>query len=207
MAILRNWAQPSATHNGRLGPLTLEEYLKYDDGTETHYELANGVLSEMPTENPLNKTIAMFLVSYFLQLGIPYYRLAIGHQIEVISEQVTAREPDLLVHSEASATAILQDGRLLRLGQPTPALVIEVVSNSEGDALSRERDYVHKRTEYAARGIPEYWIIDPMAAVVWVLHRVGETYQEHRFVEHERIVSTSFGALELSAVQVLRAGL
>lgn len=143
----------------------------------------------------------------FLQLGIPYYRLAIGHQIEVVSEQVTAREPDFVVHSDASATAILQDGKLLRLGQAAPALVINVVSNSEGDALSRERDYVQKRGEYAARGIPEYWIIDPIAAVVWILHRVGEDYEARRFVGHDVLVSIGFGTLELSAAQVLRAGL
>ena len=38
--------------------LTLEEYLTYDDGTGTRYELVNGVLVEMPTENPLNKIIS-----------------------------------------------------------------------------------------------------------------------------------------------------
>ena len=61
--------------------LTLEEYLTYDDGTGIRYELVNGVLVEMPTESPINKTIVMFLVSYFLRLGLPYYRLAIGHQL------------------------------------------------------------------------------------------------------------------------------
>lgn len=31
--------------------LTFEEFLAYDDGTDTRYELVNGVLVEMPTES------------------------------------------------------------------------------------------------------------------------------------------------------------
>lgn len=41
--------------------MTLEEYLNYDDGTDTRYELVDGILVEMPTESPINKTIVMFL--------------------------------------------------------------------------------------------------------------------------------------------------
>ncbi|MEO0866872.1 MAG: Uma2 family endonuclease, partial [Cyanobacteria bacterium J06642_11] len=161
--------------------LTLEEYLTYGDGTDTRYELVDGILVEMLTESPINKTIVMFLVSYFLRLGIPYYRLAVGHQLEVTSEKASAREPDLIVHSEASAAAILQDGKLLRLGMPVPDLVVEVVSSSDTDPKSRERDYGEKRREYAARGIPEHWIVDPVAAIVLVLTLVGDEYQEREF--------------------------
>ncbi|MEO1593009.1 MAG: Uma2 family endonuclease, partial [Cyanobacteria bacterium J06632_22] len=150
-------AQPSTQ------PMTLAEYLAYDDGTETRYEVVYGILVEMPTENPLNNTIALFLISYFLKLGVPHYCLANQHQIEVSSDQVTARQPDLVVHSEASATAILKDGKLLRWEEPAPRLVVEVVSRSDTDAASRKRDYVEKRAEYAQRGIPEYWIVDPAA--------------------------------------------
>ena len=187
--------------------LTLDEYLTYDDGTDTRYELVNGVLAEMPTESPINKTIVMFLVSYFLRLGVTYYRLAIGHQLEVTSENASAREPDLVVHSEESAAAILQDGKLLRLGMPIPALVVEVVSNSDTDPKSRERDYVEKRQEYSSLQVPEYWIIDPAAGVVFVLTLVAGNYQELKFTDDEALVSSSFPAVDLTAVQLLQAGL
>lgn len=38
--------------------LTFEEYLAYDDGTDTRYELVDGELVEMPPETRKNNAIA-----------------------------------------------------------------------------------------------------------------------------------------------------
>ena len=187
--------------------LSLEEYLRYDDGTETRYELVDGVLTAMPTENPLNNTIILFLISSLLKIGVPYYHLATNHQIQVSSRKVSARQPDLVVHTPASASAILQDGKLLRLHQPAPDLVVEVVSSSDTDQRSRDRDYLEKRQEYAQRGIAEYWIIDPIAAVVLVLTWVDEIYQESVYTGDDLLASPKFPALSLSATELLTAGL
>jgi Uma2 family endonuclease len=85
-------------------------------------------------------------------------------------------------------------------------LVVEVVSNSETDLQSRVRDYQEKRLEYSARGIPEYWIIDPIAAVILVLTLEGTQYQEQRFQGKHPIVSSTFPSLNLTAEQALKAG-
>lgn len=45
-------------------PMTLEEYLNYDDGTDTRYELVNGELITMPTESDLKGRIATFLLIF-----------------------------------------------------------------------------------------------------------------------------------------------
>lgn len=188
--------------------MTLEEYLDYDDGTDKHnYELEDGVLIEMAPENPLNNTIVIFLVIYFSQLGLPHYRFATNHHIQVTSEVMSARQPDLIVHSEASFAAILDDARLLRLGLPAPTLVVEVVSSSDTSKAPRDRDYVRKRSEYAQRGILEYWIIDPIAAVVLVLTLIEGDYQEQKYIGEQRLRSLAFPNVELSAAQVLKAGL
>ncbi len=183
--------------------LTLEEYIGYDDGTDTRYELVDGVLIAMGAENPINNTIAMFLISRFLQLGIPFYRLANGHQVAVSSDQASARQPDLVVHSEGSAAAILSGGTLLLADMPPPLLVVEVVSHSDSDKKSRDRDYVEKRAEYAQRGIPEYWIIDPIAAVVLILTLHNGTYQQQQFTADATVVSPAFPPLNLTANQML----
>ena len=192
--------------------ITIEEYLDYEDETDARrYELEDGVLVEMADEQPINPTIAMFLSISLFQLGIPHRQLAIGHVIQVESKQASARKPDLIVHSAGSIAAILDDGRLLRLGAPPPRLVVEVASNSSTDKRSYERDYVSKRRKYAKRGISEYWIVGSVAATVLVLTLSGDIYQEQKFQEQkfvgsERLVSPEFPALQLSVNQIFQGG-
>jgi len=185
---------------------TFEEYLAYDDGTDTRYELVNGVLVAMGAESPINLDIVLFLITMFLQV-VPRYRIGIKNLIAVDSLKVTAREPDLTIHSEASKRAISQEKQaFLQPDMPVPLLVVEVVSPGEPGSDNYDRDYVEKRQEYAKRGIPEFWLIDPIRSVVLVLTLVGSTYRAAEFREGDRIQSTQFKQLNLTAQQVLTAG-
>jgi Uma2 family endonuclease len=188
--------------------MTLEEYLDYDDGTDKRYELVNGALLEMGAESTLNTQIAMFLAFTFGALGIPYYRLGIKQQIAVSSTSATARDPDLIVHSEASALAISGLKQALLMPEmPAPMLVVEVVSNSTTDKKSRDRDYNEKFVEYAERGIPEYWIVDPVAGLVTICTLNGSSYQMIEFRDNGAVISPTFLFLNLTAAQILTAGL
>jgi Uma2 family endonuclease len=187
--------------------MTLEEYLTYDDGTDTRYELVDGELVEMGAENPLNPRIAMFLVSHFLQsIGVPHQHIIIGHQINVSSTKATARQPDLMIHSEASDAALTVDGKILRAGEAAPLLVVEVASNTKSDRKSYRRDHEEKPVEYAERGIPEYWIIDPDRAIVKIGTLINGAYQFQTFIEDDALISPTFPELSLTAGQVLTAG-
>ncbi|GAB1544460.1 hypothetical protein NUACC21_71360 [Scytonema sp. NUACC21] len=54
--------------------LTLEEYLAYDDGTDTKYELVDGELVEMPPESDKNNLISLYVLSRFLKfVPISYF--------------------------------------------------------------------------------------------------------------------------------------
>jgi Uma2 family endonuclease len=197
--------------------MSLEEYLTYDDGTDTRYELVDGVLVEMGVESTVNSLIAHFLMIYFSGLGLPYYRLGSKQKIEVRSVYVSAREPDLIIHSEDSIQAM--KGRreaLLKLGEPNPALVIEVVSPGKEDSenyddlrsVEDHRDYKYKSAEYAQRGIAEYWIVDPSPERAWVKFGTltGGAYRFATFTGGQLIKSLAFPALALTAGQVLTAG-
>jgi Uma2 family endonuclease len=186
---------------------SIEEYLDYEDGTDTRYELVDGVLVEMAPENPLNILIARFLLVSFIQMGIPIEQVGDKQQIAVTSTKVTAREPDLTVHSEASAIAMLtQKKALLDLDMPNPLLVIEVVSPGEPGSKNYDRDYVEKPKEYAARGIPEFWQVDPDRAVVTVLWLEDGVYRPREFRGRDRVISPTFPELALTAAQILNAG-
>ena len=78
------------------------------------------------------------------------------------------REPDLLLLRDRS------DPRRQDRFWLGADLVVEVVSPDDPD-----RDLVEKRVEYAAAGIPEYWIADPRDETITVLALEGEAYLEH----------------------------
>ncbi|MGI0495562.1 Uma2 family endonuclease [Alkalinema pantanalense CENA528] len=183
-------------------PMTLEEYLNYDDGTETRYELVNGELVAMPPESRLNIQIAIFLLAQLIQLGIPANQIAMKTQIAVSGTRTTAREPDLIILSEESAIA-LEGARqsFITHDMPSPLLVVEVVSPKQ-----ENRDYRYKRTEYAGRRIPEYWIIDPIAQKVTILEWVEGLYEEKVYEGEQAIETTLFPTLNLTAQQLLTAG-
>jgi Uma2 family endonuclease len=188
--------------------MSLEEYLIYDDGTETRYELVDGVLVAMGAESTINTLIASFLFSIFLQeFGISFYRIGMKQKIQVDSPYVSARDPDLIVHSQASFAAIegLSEA-CLKLNDSSPMLVIEVVSPGTESTDNYQRDYIQKPKEYAARRIPEMWIIDPTRSVVLVLTLSGDVYQKVSFTGNSPIVSLTFPSLTLTADQILTAG-
>lgn len=182
--------------------MTLEDYLNYDDGSDTRYELVNGEPIAIPPQSELNNQIASFLFASFLQLGIPYYQLSIGAQIAVSGARATARQPDLMVLSEAAVTALAGATKcFITHDMPPPLLVVEIVNPQQTN-----RDYRHKRTEYAGRRIPEYWIVDPMAQQVAVLEWVDGLYEERVYQGAETIVSPQLSGLALSASTILTAG-
>jgi Uma2 family endonuclease len=180
--------------------MTFDEFLSYDDGTDRWYELENGELIAMPAESEINRRIAMFLVATFLNLGISFDRLSMKTEIAVSSTRVSVRVPDLVMFSEEGVAALEGASRsLVLLDMPPPLLVVEVVSLGQ-----ENRDYRYKRSEYAARGIAEYWIVDPMQQKVTVLEWVEGFYEEKVYTGDEQIASPLLGSLELTTAQVLR---
>ncbi len=179
--------------------MTLAEFLIYDDGTDKLYELENGELLDMPSESEINRRIAGFLFAYFLQLGIPAYRLTMKTEVAVSGSRVSVRVPDLLVLSEELATAM--DGAtrsIVLMDMPPPLLVVEVVSPNQ-----EKRDYRYKRSEYAARGIAEYWIVDPIAQKVTVLEWVEGLYEEQVYTGDSQIESSVLDNIDLKVERVL----
>jgi Uma2 family endonuclease len=85
------------------------------------------------------------------------------------------------------------------LDMPPPLLVVEVVFPG---IKNYNRDYRYKRSEYAARGIAEYWIVDPEQAQVTILSLVDGLYEEAIFQGVEQIQSSIFPQLHLTVEQV-----
>ena len=82
-------------------------------------------------------------------------------------------------------------------------MVVEVVSPGK---VNEDRDYRYKRSEYAARGISEYWVVDADKARIILLTLVDGLYEEAVFQGTDIILSVTFPMLNLTAAQVLTAG-
>ena len=69
----------------------------------------------------------------------------------------------------------LENGELVEM---PPEIVIEVVSPGKKNA---NRNYRQKRAQYQARGISEYWIVDPLAEKITILSLNEWLYDEAVF--------------------------
>jgi Uma2 family endonuclease len=109
-----------------------------------------------------------------------------------------------MVHSEesyASLTSATQS--VLLRDMPPPLVIIEVVLPG---TANHDRDYHYKRTEYAAREIAEYWIIDPEMQQFTLCLWVNGQYEDTVYQGDTPIRSTVVPNFDLSAAQVLAMG-
>jgi Uma2 family endonuclease len=192
--------------------LSFLEFLEhYPDGAGI-FELVNGEIVQVEATRA-HKNVARFLMFTFndeiRRKGLDY----IVDQTVVIrtvtaSEQEQGRNPDVSVVSES-----LWNSNVLAYAALTEPiqLAVEVVSTNWED------DYVDKLNEYQRLGIPEYWIVDtsaiasrsilgnPKVPTIFVYQLVDGKYQTSSFKDSERIVSSTFPELELTAEQILSA--
>ena len=158
---------------------TLEEYLNCSDiDRDRNYELENGKIREMPPESWQNLQIIMYLITEITKV-IPYQRVTNKAEIIISGSRVTVRVPDLMVLTPEGAQELSQYQRsTIILDMPPPLLVVEVVSPGKEN---RDRDYRYKRSEYAARGITNYWIIDPQDKKFVCLELKDGLYEDQVF--------------------------
>ncbi|WP_316788458.1 Uma2 family endonuclease [Thermoleptolyngbya oregonensis] len=188
--------------------LTFADYLALEDsGREEKLELINGELIALPPEAWSNNDIAMFVFLQLVAIGVPFQRVKV-HSCELQTPVLEAgdaanRYPDLVV-VEPVHRAHPDQRMTITLEMPPPLWVMEVVSPGK---TNRDRDYIRKRAQYAAVGIPEYVIVDPEEQAVLVLRlEQGEYIEAGRYTSECPLQSPTFPALNLTAAQILSAG-
>ncbi len=179
---------------------TFEEYLTYRDDTDLKYELLNGELIPMPPASGLHADIVDFLQDAFKaeirRLNLDWAVRA--GSVGVRTTENKSRIPDIVIITQSQRQAIRTMPSAV-LESP-PLLALEVISPGNS-----EDDYRYKRSEYAAREIPEYWIVDPIESKVSVLLLQRGLYEETAFAGNQVIVSRTFPELALTVEQVLAA--
>jgi Uma2 family endonuclease len=173
------------------------EYLAYNDGTDNKYELVNGELQLMTTASGFH---ALVLVLIYDVLKAEITRIkqqwkVMPGTVGVRTAKNKSRIPDLVVLSESQCQAIRTMSTAVL--ETPPLLAIEIVSRNNSDD-----DYRYKRSEYAVREIPEYWIVDPEAQKISVLLLVSGFYDVTEFTGGQEIKSLLFPELKLTPEQV-----
>ena len=175
--------------------LSAEEFAEGDYAGPYKYERVDGRLVVMPPDGEGHQQTSGPMRDH---LGA--YRLA---------------HPDL-VHAVYSNPWIRVDGRTDRIGDvgvylarpdgsfaypdQSPDIIFEVVSPGTAD---RRRDYVEKRAEYQALGVPEYVILDRFAAEAVVLTLVDGVYAQQALKAAETYESPRLPGFALRLAEVL----
>lgn len=138
--------------------MTLDQWSRLD--VERPVELVEGVPVVSPFELAPNIRVAMKVGHLVESAGaglLAYPQLALAVSAD---DPATVRVPDLVVtRAEIGDVAVVSAQDV--------ELVVEVVS-----ATSVERDWVTKRAEYAAAGVPRYLVVDRFARRIVVFDEV-----------------------------------
>ncbi len=195
--------------------MTLDHFLDWYPDGYGRYELWNGVVIEMqPTgsHEQVSGFVGMKLGVEIDRLTLPFIipRQAI---VKPIDSDRSGYNPDVIVLDRLKLKdeplwkkrSIISQGKSVKV-------VIEVVSTNWRD------DYGHKFIDYEALEIPEYWVLDylglggrryigsPKKPTLSIYQLVEGEYQAQQFRGDDRIVSSVFPELNLTAEQIFAVG-
>jgi Uma2 family endonuclease len=194
--------------------ITVQEFLetKPENG---RYELHNGAVVQMSQPIGEHEEVTGFLTvevaAEIKRLQLPY-SIPKTALVQSASDE-SAYSPDLLVLNKPALKSeeLWTKYSTVQLGASIP-LIVEVVSTSWRD------DYHRKVGEYEEIAIPEYWIVDylglggtkfigkPKQPTISVYNLVDEEYQVAQFRGSDRIISSTFPELNITAQQIFDAG-
>ncbi|MDX2242113.1 MAG: Uma2 family endonuclease [Leptolyngbyaceae cyanobacterium bins.302] len=191
-------------------PLTFEEFLAWDDGSDRNFELIDGVpvpLTEPTADHEdVADNLCDLLKQHCADANLPYVpkRLKQVRLRTVPGEKEKSRKPDIVVFDKTVWESMKGLSSPAAAYVPPP-LVIEVVSTNWQD------DYLIKLAEFETLGIPEYWIVDfaafggrryigdPKQPTVSVYQLSEGEYQMRQFRGNDLVDSAIFPNLQLPA--------
>lgn len=194
--------------------LNFDEFLvRY--GGDNRYELIDGEVFDLEPTGPHEEVAAFITTKVCVQIdgaGLPWFVLQRG-LLRPSNLGMSAFRPDIAVvnRDELTKEVLWSNQSILTLGSSIK-FVAEVVSSNW------QNDYARKVEDYAALGIPEYWIADyagnggtryigkPKQPTLSICTLVNGEYEIQQLRGNQIVFSPTFPGLKLTAEQVLRAG-
>jgi len=145
-----------------------EEYLILTDHRSRLVEFTDGFLEVLPMPTDKHQSLLKFVFLAFFQ----FFESGRGGSVQFAPLRLRIRpgkfrEPDLLLLLSAA------DPRRQDRFWVGADLALEVVSEDKP-----QRDLVDKRGDYAEARVSEYWMVNPSAETITVLHLHGDAYVE-----------------------------
>ena len=199
---------------------TVEEFLNLELPEGQEYDLVNGIITPMSEPSGEHENLRSGLL---VDLTLESRRKKLGllvHPKPVLQlGSKDTRKPDLIAINrddwkrQTSSEAVLKE---------PPSVVIEIVSTNW------EEDYRNKPLWYAAFGVSELWIVDPLFTLARYPNRknpkiqeptvsigqlvpshsilVEQEYEFESFTGSDRVKSQFFPDLELTVEQIIALG-
>ena len=192
--------------------LSVQDFLAQYGG-DKRYELIDGEVFDLEPTGQHEEVAAFLTTKLCVQIdlaNLPWFVLQRG-LLRPAEAAMTAFRPDVMVvdRTELGKEPIWQEQSILTLGSSIK-FVAEVVSTNW------QNDYARKVEDYAALGIPEYWIIDyaglggvryigkPKQPTLSICTLVDGEYQIELFKGNQPMASPTFPNLKLTANQILQ---
>jgi Uma2 family endonuclease len=199
---------------------TVEEFLELDLPEGQEFELINGIITPMAEPSGAHENLRSgLLVELSLESRSNNLGLLLHPKPVLELGPRDTRKPDLIAVNRESWKAQTAIEAVLK--QP-PEIVIEIVSTNW------EADYFNKPAWYAAFGVQEFWIIDPLFTIDRYPNRrnpkitqptvsvgrlvpsrsiiVEQEYVFDSYTGSDRIQSKFFPELELTVEQIIAMG-
>lgn len=141
------------SQTAQMGPYTWRDFVELDE--DDPRELLDGQLVEIELPTWTHERIVAALIAILTQWSWSRKAgqvLASGYRLRIDERRGTM--PDVQFYRKGNPPSGQEKG----LERGRPDLVVEVISPS-----SRSKDSVRKLYDYAAIGVPEYWLLDPEA--------------------------------------------
>jgi Uma2 family endonuclease len=140
--------------------MSVQQWLALPEDTEG--ELVAGRLVEEEAPDALHEAAVAWLITV-VKTWLGTRGFVLGSELKTLTREKTGRKPDLTIFLSGRPAP----PRRGPIRQPADILV-EVVSPSARD---ERRDRVEKMAEYAAFGVPYYWLLDPALGSFEVFER------------------------------------
>ncbi|MEG5171645.1 Uma2 family endonuclease [Microcoleus sp. B3-D7] len=192
--------------------LSVDEFIA-NLGDSERYELIDGELTEMEPTGPHEQVSAFLgrkLNVEIDRVDLPYF-IPPRCLIKLLGT-ATAFRPDVLVvdRTQLINEPLWQQEPVITSGNSIK-LIAEVVSTNW------QNDYARKVEDYALLGVPEYWIVDylgiggreyigkPKQPTITICMLREDEYQKQLFQKSDRLISSLFPDLQLTAQQIFGA--